>query len=166
MGAAPETVSIIAKHYLASQRFRALSPHKRKYHQWAIEGFAAANGTKCLATMRPEHLERLLAKQEALTDTSAANRWLKAIQALYRFAAHWEMRRCDFRILYLAPLRTHSSAIESVPNAVEPPELPLKLYAMRVASTGLFKFWISKRPETRLQDLQVGSPMRLAILSR
>jgi hypothetical protein len=41
-----QPVAAIAKHYLASQRFRSLSPHERKYHQSAIRRVLAQHGIR------------------------------------------------------------------------------------------------------------------------
>ena len=55
--------------------------------------------------------------------------------------------------------------VEAQPIAEEVPQAPLRLYAIRSTGSGLFKIGISKHPESRLQELQVGSPIRLEIVS-
>jgi Meiotically up-regulated gene 113 len=55
--------------------------------------------------------------------------------------------------------------VEAQPIAEEVPQAPLRLYAIRSTGSGQFKIGIPKHPESRLQELQVGSPIRLEIVS-
>jgi hypothetical protein len=74
------------------------------------------------------------------------------------------MRQCDYRILYMPSLKGLSN-VDVAQLAAEMPKLPLKLYAIRAVGTGRFKIGYSEQPGSRLQDLQIGSPLRLELVS-
>jgi hypothetical protein len=152
MSDAPKTVTVIAKHYFASQRFAAFPDSKRQSYQSIIKRFVAQHGAKRLATMRPQDLARMLARQAALTDVPTADNWLRAVKSLLSFGAAWGSRRDE--TASTAPLRNETPQTE-----------PRRLYVIRGADSGLFKIGIAYRPESRLRELQTGSPLRVELVA-
>jgi hypothetical protein len=113
--------------------------------------FGDSNSSVSTASLRQQ------CRDDPQASSSATGGGAHALVESCLFASDREMRQCDVGILYMAPLKVRPSIVEVAPIAAT--ESPLELYAIRATGTGLFKVGIAKQPESRPQDLQVGSPL-------
>jgi integrase len=87
----PGTIDALVVVYYASNAWRVLSPDTQKTRKRIIEKFRAQHGTKRVALLQREHIEKMLA---AIEKPTAKRHWLKAIRGLMR-AAIPSMRKDD-----------------------------------------------------------------------
>jgi integrase len=79
----PGTINALVVVYYKSDGWHALSDDTQKTRRRIIERFRVAHGDKRVATLRQDHILKMLA---AITRTTAKRDWLKAIRGLLRSA--------------------------------------------------------------------------------
>jgi integrase len=78
----PESIDALVVAYYRSAEWAELADRTRTARRNIIERFRAKHGTKRVALLRREHIERMLAE---IARPSARHDWLKAIRTLLRF---------------------------------------------------------------------------------
>jgi integrase len=79
----PGSINALVVDYCRSAEWEGLAEQTRRVRRGIIERFRVEHGNKRVALMRPEYIEKMLAK---IIKQSAKRDWLKAIRALLRFA--------------------------------------------------------------------------------
>jgi hypothetical protein len=78
------TIAALAFAYFQSPSFRGLAKSTQTTYRGIIERFAAEHGEKRVATLKREHVARML--ESRLATPSAANNWLRMVRMLMQFA--------------------------------------------------------------------------------
>jgi integrase len=89
----PGTIAALVASYYASPAFKTLAPITKSTYRNEIEKFRREHGDKRVATIERRHIKRMVA---AKADTpGAANKLLRTLKMLMRFAVEEEVRRDD-----------------------------------------------------------------------
>jgi len=88
----PGTMRALAVSYFNSPAFRAMSGTTQQDYRHVIDRFCSQHGSKGVATLKPEHIAKLMAMCDK---PNAANRLRKVLRAMMRHAVDIGMRSDD-----------------------------------------------------------------------
>jgi integrase len=91
---APDSLSALVKAYLASPHFKALSDATQRARRRILERICEQHGLKRYALMEPRHV-RKMRDEAAVTGPHAGNSIVKALSALFEWAAEEELARSN-----------------------------------------------------------------------